>query len=165
MRAATEKSGAILTRRSGTALQRGRAFQRTHVHCRVSQRNSQGVGFDACHCADADAYACVCCAGTCRYPGAEVQFVGYQYSGASGPLPGIPYSTLADDDGNVRARSRCLRWTVAAAQADLAFVACTVGNPLNATRWKRSSQDWSLHSDALATTVWSESQRVRLLDW
>ena len=43
------------------------------------------------------------CAGTCKYPGAEVQFVGYQYSGASGPLPGIPYSTLADDEGNVRA--------------------------------------------------------------
>ena len=45
----------------------------------------------------------VCCAGTCKYPGAEVQFVGYQYSGASGPLPGTPYSTLADDEGNVRA--------------------------------------------------------------
>ena len=42
------------------------------------------------------------CAGTCRYPGAEIQFVGFQYSGASGPLPGIPYSALADDEGNVR---------------------------------------------------------------
>ena len=32
--------------------------------------------------------------------------MGYQYSGASGPLPGIPYSTTADEEGNVRAASR-----------------------------------------------------------
>ncbi len=65
-------------------------------------KQSRAWVFGTCRCADAGAYACVFWAGTCRYPGAEVQFVGYQYSGASGPLPGIPYSTLADEDGNVR---------------------------------------------------------------
>jgi hypothetical protein len=157
VKTAAQKSWAICTMHSGTTVQLGRASQ--------MRKFTAGRGFDACHCADTGPYACVCCAGTCRYPGAEVQFVGYQYSGASGPLPGIPYSTLADDDGNVRARSRCLRQAVAAALADLTFVACTVGNPCSTRRWKRPSKDRPLHSDAFATTVWPESQRVRLLDW
>jgi hypothetical protein len=102
----------------------------------------------------------VCCAGTCKYPGAEVQFVGYQYSGASGPLPGIPYSTLADDEGNVRASlplpprpllTPC--WPHA------------VGDSLGPGRWQRARRDRSLHTNDWAATVWAESQRIRLLDW
>ena len=84
-------------------LQRGGA-SKAPAFTAEAARQSRTWAFGACHCADAGVYARVFCAGTCRYPGAEVQFVGYQYSGASGPLPGIPYSTLADDDGNVRAR-------------------------------------------------------------
>ena len=38
--------------------------------------------------------------GTSSYPGAEVQLVGFQYSGAHGPLPGNPYSAVVGEDGH-----------------------------------------------------------------
>ena len=38
--------------------------------------------------------------GTSSYPGAEVQLVGFQYSGAHGPLPGNPFSAVVGEDGH-----------------------------------------------------------------